>query len=104
MLGGGGRSPQVRRAWFIAIAFGCGNGSAADKAPPPPPAKPIDAVPPVDGAVSSFGSVARGQLQVADQAEHAIALGARLRDANVITFWASWCLPCVDQLPMVERL
>jgi thiol-disulfide isomerase/thioredoxin len=54
--------------------------------------------PPADGALSAFWT----QTLESPQGEPmplAVFQGARL----VINFWATWCPPCVQELPMLDR-
>ncbi|HEX5613725.1 MAG TPA: TlpA disulfide reductase family protein [Acidimicrobiia bacterium] len=52
--------------------------------------------------VAEIGSRAPGfVLETIDGATHSLA-GVQGRPV-VVTFWASWCLPCLDELPLLQE-
>jgi thiol-disulfide isomerase/thioredoxin len=44
------------------------------------------------------------KVAVADAAGHTAPIGDRFRDVNLLAFWASWCKPCIEELPKLDKL
>lgn len=39
-----------------------------------------------------------------DSGGHEVFLSTRMAKVSLIHFWSTWCLPCLDELPEVQRL
>lgn len=48
----------------------------------------------------------RGYLdgKLYDSGEHEVFLSTRMAKVTLIHFWSTWCLPCLEELPEVQRL
>ena len=97
-------SPTLRLACFLAIVAACEAHEPPRVAPKPPPAAAPDpwAAPARPPPVEDRATIAK--LVVTDGGNRPAPLGDRLRDVTVVAFWASWCHPCLDELPMLEQL
>jgi thiol-disulfide isomerase/thioredoxin len=108
----------IRTALVLAMAC---NSSRTDEPPretPSPPRAIVDATP-ADAksdpwaARSNAGSASKSErfdiaplakVPVADAAGHSTPIGDRFRDVNLLAFWASWCKPCLEELPKLDKL
>src|SRR5258708_7260976 len=87
---------------------------------PPPPAPPrravgrgargVAAVAPARGRAvllwpgSGGSSLAAPGGSLRAPAGRAATLGARLTPVTLVHFWATWCPPCIEEAPALERL
>lgn len=48
----------------------------------------------------------RGYLdgKLYDSGEHEVFLSTRMGKVSLVHFWSTWCLPCLDELPQVQRV
>jgi len=74
-----------------------------------PAAAPADAAPdPWAGPTAADPRARRrGDLEhreVVDATGNKAPLSRELRDVSVLVFWASWCHPCMEELPRIEKL
>ena len=90
------------------LAAGCDRQSA-NKAQPQPAAPP-SAQGPAAGAGGLAGTVDRSHkgeplpdLTVKDPAGKTLKLGG-LKGPVLINLWATWCAPCVTELPLLDKL
>ncbi|MSO71315.1 MAG: TlpA family protein disulfide reductase [Alphaproteobacteria bacterium] len=68
----------------------------------------MGAEPPLAGSVAKF-SLANGQrpapsTRFIDPAGKPVTLAALRGKLLLVNFWATWCVPCVHELPSLERL
>jgi thiol-disulfide isomerase/thioredoxin len=103
----------IRTALVLAIAC---NSSRTDERPrEQAPSPRADATPakPDPWSGSSAGSASKperfdiaslAKVAVADAAGHSAPIGDRFRDVNLLAFWASWCKPCIEELPKLDKL
>lgn len=62
--------------------------------------------PPVEGAVAKFQAKARPvvELSFTDPDGKSLGLAAERGRFVLLNFWATWCAPCVKELPALDRL
>jgi thiol-disulfide isomerase/thioredoxin len=88
--------------WLIALALvACGR----DQQPPPPGASilPRERAPAHTPGSAATVPPALRDLVLVDAAGGPARLRDRLRETNLFVFWASWCGPCMMELPFVDR-
>jgi thiol-disulfide isomerase/thioredoxin len=92
-------------------ALGIGAGAAVWFSPGPPagvssasasiPALPRTAIAP---APAPIVGAAAPDFTLMDLASQAVTLAAVGRQAVLINFWATWCDPCREELPLLDRI
>jgi thiol-disulfide isomerase/thioredoxin len=88
--------------WLIALALvACGR----DHDPPPAGASILarERAPAHTSAPAATVPPALRDIVLVDAAGAPAALADRLRETNLLVFWASWCEPCMMELPFVDR-
>lgn len=56
------------------------------------------------GELSPFGEEARPSFSLHDLSGQQVSLAAFRGKVLLVNFWASWCRPCVDEMPGIRRL
>ncbi len=87
----------------VALLAGCGDGLYA--------ATPVMTIPPTAGSDPRVGSTyldpgGRGQpVELSGETADGTPLSTRdsLGSVTVINAWASWCPPCIDELPLLDE-
>jgi len=83
---------------------------SAEPAPAPPPAAPAAGGPSVDLALKHLDLIKPSKPKVAE--DFALptpdGLGFKLSEQRgkvvLVNFWATWCPPCLEEMPAMERL
>src|SRR5262245_42678600 len=44
------------------------------------------------------------EITLADERGSAVELGSRLGPNTLVHFWATWCPPCIGEIPQLDRL
>jgi thiol-disulfide isomerase/thioredoxin len=88
---------------LVALAGGCDRQSK-DKAQPPAAAETSAETGGLTGAVDrSHGGSPLPDITIRDPDGNKLALKP-LRGPLLLNLWATWCAPCVTELPMLDRL
>ena len=88
--------------WLIALALvACGR----DHGPPPPGSSILERERAPAHTPSAQATVppALRDIVLVDASGSPAALRDRVRETNLVVFWASWCEPCLKELPLVDR-
>ncbi len=102
-----GGTTAAARAAFVALAVGIGGIVAASAARAGDP--PTGAPPAFMGAANQFTLISPPKKAplgaVDDAAGKPVDLAAGLKGKVVVlNFWATWCVPCVIELPTLDKL
>ena len=84
----------------LLLAAGCDRQSGADKQPA---AAPTDAVPAGTPDRSHSGEAAPA-LTFHGDGGTTLSLAAPTGKPRLVNFWATWCAPCIAELPALHRL
>jgi thiol-disulfide isomerase/thioredoxin len=88
--------------WLIALALvACGRDHE-----PPPPASSIlerERAPAHTSSAQATVPAALRDIVLVDANGSPAALRDRVRETSLFVFWASWCDPCLRELPLVDR-
>jgi thiol-disulfide isomerase/thioredoxin len=74
--------------------FTAGSGGAGPGAPPPPAGRFVRAATPA----------AVAPLRFTDAAGHPVSLADFTGRVVLVNLWATWCTPCVQEMPSLDRL
>jgi thiol-disulfide isomerase/thioredoxin len=88
--------------WLIALALvACGR----DREPPPAGASILarERAPAHTSPPQATVPAALRDIVLVDAKGSPAALRDRVRETNLLVFWASWCGPCLMELPLVDR-
>lgn len=88
---------------LLAVAGGCHKGADPASQPQVPPAAAAPAAPPMAVVTTSKGKSAP-TVGFADLAGGTTDLGKFKGKPLLVNLWATWCGPCVKELPTLERL
>lgn len=75
-----------------------GNQSASEAPPPPPPGGPVQ------GADRSHKGKLSPAVTFNDADGNPIGLGNFTGKPTLVNLWASWCVPCIKELPTLDKL
>jgi thiol-disulfide isomerase/thioredoxin len=96
--------PRYTQLWMVAaagLALAAGLGVYLWRTPAvdAPPSRPASAAAPWS---PSLAPLADGSLLALDGG--ALRLAKTHPGATIVNFWATWCTPCVEEMPELERL
>ena len=98
----------MRRPALLSLLLLASTGACHKQAPPPPQAQPDAAAAAPQANTKTVDISTRGKaaptVEIRDGSGKAVKLADFKGKPLLVNLWATWCVPCVKELPMLDAL